>query len=183
MDRRQRKSRAAIFSAFNRLLEKEGYSSITVQEIIDEADVGRTTFYAHFPTKDDLLRELSDEILDHVFSDTLDKESTHDFSSDRGGYEQMVSHILYHIRDNSMNIARILSSDCSSLFLRYFRERFASCIESMMPEDISLPVPRSYATDMLSYGLMATIEWWVAGQMKDEPERVASYYSLMFSLS
>ena len=52
-----------------------------------------------------------------------------------------------------------------------------------MSEDISLPVPRSYVTDMLSYGLMATIEWWVAGQMKDEPERVASYYSLMFSLS
>ena len=183
MDRRQRKSRKAIFTAFNTLLAEKSYSSITVQEIISEADVGRTTFYAHFPTKDDLLKELSNEILDHVFSTSLADEGTHDFSSGQVSVERMISHILYHIRDNSMNIARILSSDCSSLFLRYFRERFASCIESMMSEDISLPVPRSYATDMLSYGLMATIGWWVAGQMKDEPERVASYYSLMFSLS
>ena len=43
MDRRQRKSRKAILSAFSRLLERKSYSRITVQEIIDEADVGRTT--------------------------------------------------------------------------------------------------------------------------------------------
>lgn len=48
MDRRQRKSRAAIFTAFNSLLGQKAYSSITVQEIIDLADVGRTILLA-FP--------------------------------------------------------------------------------------------------------------------------------------
>ena len=58
MDRRQRKSRQAIFRAFTELLKKENYSKITVQQIIDLADVGRTTFYTHFETKDALLRIL-----------------------------------------------------------------------------------------------------------------------------
>ena len=58
MDRRQRKSRQAIFRAFTELLKKESYGKITVQQIIDLGDVGRTTFYTHFETKDDVLRAL-----------------------------------------------------------------------------------------------------------------------------
>jgi AcrR family transcriptional regulator len=58
MDRRQRKSRESIFSAFTDLLSEKDFTQITVGEIIERADVGRATFYAHFETKDYLLIEL-----------------------------------------------------------------------------------------------------------------------------
>ena len=57
MDRRKRKTREAIFSAFVTLLAKKDFSQITVGEIIEKADVGRATFYAHFETKDFLMKE------------------------------------------------------------------------------------------------------------------------------
>jgi AcrR family transcriptional regulator len=55
VDRRVRKTQSAIYSAFVSLIVERGYDAISVQQVIDEADVGRTTFYAHFKSKNDLL--------------------------------------------------------------------------------------------------------------------------------
>ena len=54
-DRRVNKTRRALKEALTDLILEKGYESITVQDVIDRADVGRSTFYAHFIDKDDLL--------------------------------------------------------------------------------------------------------------------------------
>lgn len=176
MDRRQRKSRAAIFSALNKLLCEKSYSGITVQEIINEADVGRTTFYAHFPTKDDMLTELSKEIFSHVFSDAPGGERTHDFSSAAKDPVHLITHMLYHIRDNTMDISRIVSSDGSAIFLRYFRSRFSDYLGTIIDEDAISPVPKDYLTCQISQGLVSTIEWWISKGMVQKPEEVAGFF-------
>src|SRR5258708_24940011 len=54
--RRVARTRRALHEALIRLIKRKGYDALTVQEIIDEADIGRATFYAHYRGKDDLLR-------------------------------------------------------------------------------------------------------------------------------
>src|SRR4029079_6347017 len=54
-DRRVGKTRRALKEALTDLILAQGYESVTVQDLIDRADVGRSTFYAHFMDKDDLL--------------------------------------------------------------------------------------------------------------------------------
>jgi AcrR family transcriptional regulator len=56
MDRRAARTRKALHQALMSLILRTGYEPITVQDIIDEADVGRSTFYAHYTGKEDLLR-------------------------------------------------------------------------------------------------------------------------------
>ena len=51
-DRRIERTQQLIRAAFRSLLEEKGYETLTVQEIIDRANVGRATFYAHFDNKD-----------------------------------------------------------------------------------------------------------------------------------
>ena len=121
MDRRQRKTRAAIFQAFTRLLDKKTYTALTVQEIIDEADISRSTFYAHFETKDELLKAMCTDIFDHVFSDELLSEENHDFSH-HSSFKDRITHILYHLQEKQQSIKGLFSGECGEVFLRYLKE-------------------------------------------------------------
>lgn len=56
MDRRVRKTREALYASLVSLIVTKGYDATTVQDVIAEADVGRSTFYEHFSSKEDLLR-------------------------------------------------------------------------------------------------------------------------------
>ena len=73
MDRRQRRTREAIFSAFTQLLAQKDFAQITVGQIIEKADVGRATFYAHFETKEFLLTALCEELFAHVLPESAEK--------------------------------------------------------------------------------------------------------------
>ncbi len=54
-DRRIQRTRLTLRSALVSLIQERGFEALTVQDIIDRANVGRSTFYAHFKSKEDLL--------------------------------------------------------------------------------------------------------------------------------
>jgi AcrR family transcriptional regulator len=54
-DRRVQRTRQLLRTALVPLIEENGFEALTVQDIIDRANVGRATFYAHFDKKEDLL--------------------------------------------------------------------------------------------------------------------------------
>jgi AcrR family transcriptional regulator len=56
MDRRAARTRAALSRALVSLVRSKGYEAATVAEVCAAADVGRSTFYAHYAGKDDLKR-------------------------------------------------------------------------------------------------------------------------------
>lgn len=56
IDRRAARTRKALHGALMSLILRKGYEATTIQDIIDEADVGRSTFYDHYTGKEDLLR-------------------------------------------------------------------------------------------------------------------------------
>lgn len=174
MDRRQKKTRQAVFEAFTGLLEQKSYSAITVQEIIDAADVGRSTFYAHFETKDELLRALCTEIFDHVFSPEPTGERTHDFSAGGGGVEAELTHILYHLRDSRSYIRRILSSESGEMFMRYFKEHLVRVFEGELDQRRS-DVPRDYMLSHMVCDFAETVRWWMRHE-EYSPEEISGFF-------
>ncbi len=179
MDRRQKKTRANIFKAFVELLGKKRYDKITVGEIIEAADVGRATFYAHFETKDFLLKDLCEELFCHVFdtSGQGDENHKHIFSCDEKC--SIVLHLLRHLKNNDNNILKLLSSENNEQFSSYFKK---DLIELIKKQPLSFPkkkdenIPDEFWINHIAATFVETVRWWIAIEMKASPEAIADYF-------
>lgn len=179
MDRRQQKTRAAIFTAFSTLLAEKSYSKITVQEIIDTANVGRTTFYAHFETKDDLLKALCEELFGHIISNALDCTHTHGLYSDRNAPESVFCHLLQHLQEDENNILELLSCESSELFLRYFKDSLNELIQNQFVNQNrknNTDIPQDFLVNHISGSFVEMVLWWIKGRMRQSPEELDQYF-------
>ena len=176
MDRRQRKTREAIFSAFTELLAQKDFNQITVGEIIEGADVGRATFYAHFETKDFLLKEFCEELFCHLF-DAEAGECGHHHIFECAGEESVFLHLLRHLQQNDNHILALLSSRNNDLFLRYFRENLMALIESHLSLfEQKRDVPEAFWKDHIVSTFVETVKWWIARGLKESPEEITRYF-------
>ena len=125
MDRRVQKTQRAVMQAFEKLLMKKSYDDITIQDIIDEANIGRSTFYAHFETKDKLLEAICSGLFDHIFAEHLNAEPGHDFSGSEENVDAKIVHTLYHLQEDRKRLSRIFSCESADLFWSYFKKQVA----------------------------------------------------------
>src|SRR5215471_4694864 len=70
-DRRSERTRKLLQNALIDLIAERGYAAITIQAIVDRADVGRTTFYLHFRDKDDLFMSCHEDFVSEFQSGPL----------------------------------------------------------------------------------------------------------------
>jgi AcrR family transcriptional regulator len=160
-DRRQAKTRAALHNAFRSLLLGQGYEALTVGAVADTANVGRSTFYEHYRTMDDLLRE-SVQGPFATLADLVDKPAAG---------AALVS-LLLHFRENQQ-VARVLlgwptrpvlASALTQLIAA--RLRAVALAAPLIPADV---IARQIAEMQL-----ALIDAWIAGRPAMQPDAVAN---------
>lgn len=176
MDRRTKRTKNAIYNAFTELLLKEKYSKITIQEIIDLADIGRSTFYSHFETKDELLKSMCTDMFDEMHSNNLTLSS--------GNPHSMITDILYHIKENEKIIKGVFVSESGELFMNYFKAYFNSQIEQHLLasyDERVTDIPKDFLINHISGSFLEMVKWWVSGNMKHTPEELSSYFISVIS--
>lgn len=174
MDRRQRKTRQAIYSAFESLMAHEHYRSITVAQIIERADIGRSTFYAHFETKDDLLDQMCLEIFEHIFEGVNEHCTTH-ADLQAVGLGGVLTHLLYHLRDTHGAICGKLLTEGEPHFTTYFRNELA-VLFSRKVDAFPEGVPADYAIGLLVASFCQTVVWWFEAGAAETPETLTSWF-------
>ncbi len=179
MDRRQRRTREAIFTAFIGLLSKNHFNQITVGEIIEKADVGRATFYAHFETKDFLLKELCKELFCHIFDSSEEGRESHNHIFNCNAPSSVILHLLQHLQKNDNNILELLACENNEPFLRYFKENLKDLIQKqshLFESEKAKHLPQDYFINHISSTFVETVKWWIDNGMKQAPEELANYF-------
>ena len=175
MDRRQRKSREAIFNAFTALLAKKDFNHITVGEVIELADVGRATFYAHFETKEYLLKEFCRELFCHIFDSVSGAEHRHIFHCDAP--ESVFLHLLRHLQKNDRNILSLLSGQNNGLFMEYFKIELEQLVQSQLPLFPQKEgLPEHFWMAHITDTFRSTLNWWLQTGMQETPEQITEYF-------
>lgn len=177
-DRRAMRSKRLIIQAWRELVLEKEYKKITVSDIVERADIGRATFYAHFEDKEDLGRYLFQQLLAQIEAQIqaiLDENP-----SDNDRAQQLVPSLaLFRITEEKfpwfkMNATKPdtgLVMLIKPLVLRMERE-----LDAMNLPPRSDEVSTQMIAQFLISGLISLLTDWVVNDMPSPPEEMDRLY-------
>lgn len=162
-DRRVRRTRELLRRALLELILEKGYDSTTVQDILDRADVGRTTFYNHYQTKDELLLSGLDELRTALGAHPATSADS------PGGQEPLLGtlHPLFeHAADNRALFRAMLGSRGATLATRAGSRMLSEFLDARLRPRLSVhdPVQLDMTVAFLVNGLLGLLTWWLDKQ-------------------
>jgi AcrR family transcriptional regulator len=165
-DARIRRTHERLGSALMKLIQEKPIGSVTIQQVLDEASVGRSTFYLHFRNKNDLLLNQLETFLE-TMSTTLD---TRKEQSDR---VFAVSEMFGHIGSQKRAYRALATSGRLNDFFDLAEGYFVRGIERRLRESGRLrkmrqPELRARAV-ALSGSLLSLLRWWMDRDTKEAP--------------
>ncbi|HEX7555154.1 MAG TPA: TetR/AcrR family transcriptional regulator [Leptolinea sp.] len=161
-DRRVNRTRETLFQALSNLMLEKRYDDITVQDIIDRANVGRSTFYAHFQDKEDL----SMSNLIHILDSLTGAMEHGDVNSDSllPGRE-----LFEHIREHYPVFKALTMGRGMDMFFNqgqeYWSKNMVERLKSMLPEGQEPIVPIPIMAQYISGTFVTLLKWWVDNKM------------------
>ncbi len=177
-DRRVLRTRQLLRNALTALILEKSYEAITVQEITDRANLGRATFYLHYPGgKDELLASSLEEMFDGLVK-RLDSITHEDFLSDSNTLSLMV---FQHAAENHELYRVFLSGQGAVTMTRQIRDYLARVIQKQFrqhkDDTLALEILATYMTG----ALVTLIGWWLENNMPHSAEYMSQVFSRLNS--
>ena len=167
-DRRTLRTRRALRDAFLALLVERGFDDVNVLEICERANIGRSTFYTHYQSKDELLDGGLDDLRDELRRRV--KPATHDV-----GKLTFARGLIEHVQEQR-RLFRAIVGRRSGIVVQ---TRFRTMVHELVAEDFVRFARNGWRRDAAIHyvtgALVQVLSWWVDARSSvtaDEIERL-----------
>lgn len=172
-DRRSQRTRSLIDRAFVELLVEKTYDTITVQDIIDRANVGRSTFYAHYLDKEDVLTSQFQWLIENLHQAPLTDMAQGTLASLEIFRHTQAHHHLYKA---------LMWGQGGEMIFKIWYGLINHQIEQVLIQYLNgrpSTVPPLVLATFISGAFLALLRWWLDNNMPYPPEEINRMFEQM----
>lgn len=177
-DRRVQRTQQLLQSALMSLIQEKGYEALSVQDIIDRANVGRATFYAHFDNKEDLLVSRLEGL-----RASLQARQRHALSHATRTEDRMFAYsrdMFVHVNEHRTVFRSMVGKRSGAVIQHLFHKMLVDLvrddIKALIPQKAEAATPRDAVVHLIAGGLFGLVLWWVDGPMKMSVEEMDALF-------
>jgi AcrR family transcriptional regulator len=173
-DRRTRRTRHSLSAAFVELLKEKGYSTITVSDIIERANVGRSTFYSHFRDKDDLFVSELDRVIELLSHRAPGQEEMPFFPS---------LELFRHVGEEYELYKALVWTPGIDLLIKHLQQSLSHRIEQgLQKSGENFVIPLTILATFIACSYLALLKRWLENRMAYSPEEMDSFFRQLISV-
>lgn len=164
-DQRVRRTRNRLGNALVALIQEKPIDEVTVQQVLDRAGVGRSTFYLHYRDKDDLfLSELEEGLEMWTTALSRKQEKSHRVAP--------VAEFFAHVADARKLYRALVDSGRIHAFFElaqgYFARGIARRLKEMGPVNLGQR-ELDACSHALAGNVLSLLKWWLDRGTKESP--------------
>ena len=169
-DLRVQRTRHRIQDALISLTVEKGYPAITVQDMVDRAEINRSTFYRHYLDKDEVLQRYMDEVIGVFFTDVPPSEGQ---TASLNG----IVRLFHHIQTVSEFYRIMLGADGHPMVSERLRKKIELHLRTLLREAGDTSPNRLVEMKLryMSGAGIGAILWWVENAVSCSPETLAEW--------
>jgi AcrR family transcriptional regulator len=168
-DRRSRRTRQLLGDALVELMLEKHFESITVQDILDRADVGRSTFYAHYTDKEGLLLSQIEQVIREMEAYATEAGRMH-----HGLLPSL--ELFRHVKEQRRLMQAFVWGRGAEILTQDFQGQVSKIIEqnirSMIGDTVASSVPLSVVAKFVASTFLMLLRWWFDEDMQHTPEQM-----------
>ena len=175
VDRRSVRTRTALRDALIELIGERGWDDIAVQDVCERANIGRSTFYLHYPNKDALLEGGFNGLQAHVQSQSRQAARAGARGGPWPGFG-FAPGLIEHVHEQRKIFRHLIGRRSGYVVQQRFRELMIRLIADELPASAG-GLPREARVRWLAGALAELLSWWIEQRSPMPPDALAARFN------
>jgi AcrR family transcriptional regulator len=176
-DRRVQKTRKLLQDALIDLIAEKGLEAVRIQDILDKANVGRSTFYAHFQDKQELWYSCFDEVHKLLEEHALKLSEGRRNSLDNSPDGDFTLNLFRFVERNRVLFKALLGKQGVPAFVEEFLfPYFYEPLNRRILHDKRTSIPPEIVSHYFVSAFIGTVKWWTNQEKPCPSEEIDAYF-------